>query len=174
VRLLVLLALIVSRQVLAGETFLFEMPDPRLRIVVPDIPQVKMGVHPNKPVQPHALFFGSNGSEYTISVLMPTSDPGMTARDCARASARGVISRYGLDPKFVVTLQPSETTFVILFPYRVDTFVQFKAFLFSSYRGTHCIDVHVSRTMTPVAEKALAEDLAKWFQGFRAAKIETY
>jgi hypothetical protein len=74
----------------------------------------------------------------------------------------------------VVTGQANETTFLMMFPYRLDPVIQFKAFLLSGYKGTHCVEVHISRTVLPAPEKALAEDLARWFQGFRGAKIETY
>jgi len=174
-RVLALLALISGGQVFAGDTFTFEMPDPRLRIVVPDIPQMRMAVHPNNAMQPHARFMGSDDrTGHVVSVLLPTADAGMTARECAQAGSRAVVKRFGLDPKFVVTLQPEENTFVMLFPYRVEPVLQFKAFLLSGYKGTHCVEVHISRTMAPAAERALAEDLAKWFQGFRGARIVAY
>lgn len=161
------------REAFPAETFSFEMPEPRLRIVVPDIPQVKMGPHPNAAVQPHARFMGSAGP-YALSVLIPTADEGMTPADCARAGARSVIGRFGLDPRFVVRLQPNETTFVMLFPYRVDQVIQFKAFLLSGHGGTHCVEVHISRIMEPMPEQAMAEHLARWFEGFRGARIESY
>lgn len=165
---------ILSFNVKAGETFAFEMPDPRLRIVVPDVPQMTMQAHPNAAVQEEARFMGSDGTGYTLSVLVPTADAGMTPRDCARAGARSIIGRFGLDPQFVVGLEANETTFVMLFPYRVDPVIQFKAVLLSGYQGTHCVEVHISRTVPPAAERSLAEDLAKWFQGFRDVRIETY
>ena len=150
------------------------MPEPRLRIVIPDIPQMKMEPHPLAAAQPSARFQGSAEGGYTLSVLMPTADAGMTPRDCAQALARQVINRFGVDPKFVVGVQPNETTFVMLFPYRVHPVIQFKAFLLSGWNGTHCVEVHVSRTMAAAPEKELAESLAKWFQGFRGARIDSY
>ena len=173
-RVVLLLSMFFSSCALAADTFSFDMPEPRLRIVVPDIPQMKMEAHPNAAAQPHARFMGSDGTGTVLSVLMPTADAGMTPRDCARAGARSVINRFGLDPKFVVALQANETMFVMLFPYRVDPVIQFKAFLLSGHQGTHCVEVHISRTMPPAPEKALAEDLARWYQGFRGAKIEAY
>ena len=170
-RVLLFLLVLLSRQVLAFE---FEMPEPRLRIVIPDVPQMSMGVHPNAGVQPHARFMGSDATGYSLSVLLPTADAGMTPRDCARSIARSLVNRFGLDPKFVVAAQANETTFIMLFPYRVDPVIQFKAFVLSGVNGSHCVEVHVSRTMPPAPEKALAEDLARWFQGFRGAKIEPY
>jgi hypothetical protein len=172
-RWLVVLLLALACDAFGQETFSFEMPEPRLRIVVPDAPQMKMGVHPNAAAQPHARFFGSAGA-YTLSVLVPTADAGMTARDCARSSARSITSRFGLDPRFVVARQVDEATFLMLFPYRVDALIQFKAFLLSGTQGTHCVEVHVSRTMERLPEKAMAEALARWFEGFRGAKVEPY
>lgn len=158
----------------AADSFSFDMPDPRLRIVIPDIPQMAMKPHPLAAAQPHARFMGSDDSGHVVSVLLPTADAGMTPRDCAQSLARGVINRFGLDPKFVVGVQVNETTFAMLFPYRVDRVIQFKAFLLSGHAGTHCVEVHVSRTIIDAPEKEMAEALAKWFRGFRDARIEPY
>ena len=150
------------------------MPEPRVRIVVPDIPPIKMEPHPDAAKQPHARFMGSDGTGYVVSVLTPAADPGMTPRECARSMARSVINRFGLDPRFVVGLETNAATFVMLFPYRVDPVIQFKAFVLSGDVGALCVEVHISRTMPPEPEKALAEDLAKWFEGFKGARIEAY
>jgi len=173
VRRWLLLASVLALPAVGAETFSFEMPEPRLRIVVPDVPQMKMGRHPLADKQPQARFIGS-AEGYTLSVLLPTADDGMTPQECAQALARRVISRFGLDPKFVVGVQPNETTYVMLFPYRVHPVIQFKAFLLSGWNGTHCVEVHVSRTMAAAPEKEMAESLAKWFEGFRGARIEPY
>ena len=165
---------LLAAPALGADTFSFDMPDPRLRIVVPDLPQIEMKPHPLAASQPHARFLGSSGDGVTLSVLLPTADPGMTPRDCARSLARHVINRFGLDPKYVVGVQANDTTFVMLFPYRVDAVVQFKAFLLSGSSDAHCVEVHVSRTMGPAPEQQMAESLAKWFEGFRGARIEPY
>jgi len=153
--------------------FVFEMQEPRLRIVIPDVPEMKMQAHPDAKRLPHARFLGAEAG-YTLSVLTPAADAGATPGECARSGSRGVISRFGLDPKFVVGFQADERTFVMLFPYRVDPVIQFKAFLLSADQGKHCVEVHVSRTMAPATEQALAEALARWYQGFRDARIESY
>lgn len=173
-RILVVLSVLFASSA-SADTFSFDMPEPRLRIVVPDIPQMKMAVHPNNAAQPHARFMGSDDrTGHVVSVLLPTAAAGMSPRDCARSISRSLINRFGLDPKYIVGVQANETTFVMLFPYRVDPVIQFKAFLLSGYNGTHCVEVHISRTMRPAAEEALAEDLARWFEGFRGARIEPY
>src|SRR5262245_58845973 len=108
----------------AADTFSFEMPDPKLRIVVPDIPQMKMGVHPNAAQQPHARYFGGDDTGYSISILMPTADAGMTPRECANSISRSVVKQFGVDPKYVNALQNDDSTFVVIFPIRVDTLIQ--------------------------------------------------
>lgn len=155
-------------------TFSFDMRQPPLRLVVPDIPQMKMGAHPNAPAQPHALFMGTGEKGYSISVLMPTADAGMTAKDCAVSSHRSLVSRYGLDRKSVAAHQTNESTFVMLFPVRTGPLIQFKAYLLSGYGGTHCLEVHISRTVTARSQEAVSAELEAWYRGFREAKIEAY
>ena len=156
------------------EIFLFDMKKERIRVRVPDIPQMQMGPHPNAGTQPHLLYMGSGPDGYTISVLMPTADKGMTSRDCAKSSYRALASRYGLDPKHVVSHQADQATFVMLFPVRTAEFTQFNAYLLSGYRGTHCLEVHISKLLKTSSQEALTQQLASWFEGFRDAKIEPY
>ena len=53
----------------------------------------------------------------------------------------------------------------MLFPVRADPVVQLKAYLMSGH-GTHCIEVHLSKTV--LSEK----DIVPWFKGFEGARIE--
>jgi hypothetical protein len=158
----------------AAETFSFDMPQPRLRVVVPDIPQIKMGIHPNAALQPHARFMGTGPQGFNISILMPTADAGMSPRDCARTMHKSIMARFGVDPKFVVAQQANESTFVMLFPLKIDPLVQFKAFLLSGYAGSHCVEVHISKTIMPATPETVSAQLPNWYQGFRKAKIENY
>ena len=158
----------------ASDRFSFDMEKPRLRLVVPDMPQIRMGPHPNAGAQPHALYMGSGADGFTISVLMPTADKGMTPSDCAKSSYRSLVSRYGLDPKQVTTHQANDATFVMLFPVRVGPLTQFKAYLLSGHGGSHCLEVHISKTLGTSSKEAQAEGLASWYQGFREARIESY
>lgn len=154
--------------------FSFDMTKQRVRVQVPDIPQMQMAPHPNAGAQPHALYMGSAPGGYSLSVLMPTADQGMTPRDCAKSSFRSLVSRYGLDPKHVVSHQADDATFVMLFPVRLGEFTQFKAYLLSGYRGTHCLEVHISKLLPATSEEALTRQLTTWFEGFREAKVESY
>ena len=158
----------------AAETFSFDMPQPRLRVVVPDIPQIKMGIHPNAALQPHARFMGTGPQGFSITILMPTADAGMSPRDCARTMHKSIMARFRVDPKSVVAQQANESTFVELFPLKIDPLVQFKAFLLSGSAGSHCVEVHISKTIVPATAETVSAQLPNWYQGFRKAKIESY
>lgn len=156
----------------AGAGFSFEMPDERLRIVIPDIPQMTMRDHPNAAVQPSARYLGGDVTGYTISVLTPASDRGYGSEACAVYLFSKLLLRYGLDPKKVTRRKTDANTHVALFPVRMGPFVQFKTYLLSGYGGTHCIEVHVSR-MVPADDKdKLIEQLTDWYKGFHDARIE--
>jgi hypothetical protein len=131
---------------------------------------MQMNTHPLAGAQPHLRFMGSGPSGYTISVLLPTADAGMTPRDCARSGASSIVRRFGVKTDELVTRQTNEITTVMLFPFRVAgvPIIQLKAFVLSGYAGTHCLEVHLSKVVTDEGE------VASWLKGFTTAKIEKY
>lgn len=157
----------------SADGFRFDMPDPRLRITIPDIPQFALGVHPNAPSQPSARFFGGGPNGYSLSILIPTADAGMTALDCAGSLSRSIASRYKLDPKFTVTHRSNDVTFLMLFPYRAGPIIQLKAYLLSGI-ADHCLEVHVSKVVTAAKPEAAAGELSVWLRGFRNARVDSY
>lgn len=136
--------------------FVFEMATPKLRILIPDAPAMKMD----------AGLRGQAPGGYSLSVLVPTADAGMTPVDCARSSSTALARNYGLKREDVVARRTSETTFVMLFPVRIPPIVQLKAYLLSGHGGTHCIEVHLSKVVASEAE------VHAWFSGFEGARIE--
>lgn len=148
--------------------FVFELSEPRLRIVIPDAPPMKMGPHPLAATTPHARAMGSADGGYSISVLTPTSDAGMSPMQCANSLASELVRRYGLQPDAIVRRRNGDSTFVLLFPVKVDSLVQLKAYLLSGHGGTHCVEVHLSKIVR--AER----DVQLWFDGFAGARIDPY
>lgn len=145
--------------------FVFDLDEPRLRISIPDAPPMTMAPHPLAGAQPHARFMGgANG--YSISILTPTADAGMTPVQCANAIAADLVRRYGLKREAIVTRRTSEVSFVMLFPVNAAGTAQLKAYLLSGHGGTHCVEVHVSKVV------ASEKDVAAWFEGFAEARIE--
>ncbi len=154
--------------------FQFDMIEPRVRIVLPDLPPMRMDVHPDAASLPHARYLGTSPDGYTVSVLTPASAPGMSARDCANTLARGIIARFSLDPKAISTGHVSETTSIMLFPLYTGPLLQFKAHVLSGHGGAHCVEVHVSKLIPAVSKEAAVEQLGAWFKGFRGADIVPY
>jgi hypothetical protein len=150
--------------------FEFEMSDPKLRIVIPDAPPMQMGPHPLG--QAHTRYMGSGANGFTISVLVPTADRGMTPADCARSSSSEVARRFGVKADQVVTRQTNESTFVMLFPLKIDPMMQLKAFLLTGYAGTHCVEVHLSKLLR--AGATTEAEVSSWMKGFQKARIEPY
>jgi hypothetical protein len=147
----------------APEHFVFEMNEPRVRIVIPDAPPMQMGPHPRVDLR-HARFLGANAA-YSLSVLTPTADPGMDAAACARSMSSDIFRQFGLKREDVVARRPNERTFLLLFPVKVDPILQLKAYLLSSAEG-YCVQVHLSKTVTS------KDDIEPWFRGFGNARIE--
>ena len=154
----------------AAAHFEFEMTEPKLRIVIPDAPPMQMGPHPLG--QAHTRFMGGGPRGFSISVLTPTADRGMTPLECARSRVGSVAQRFGLKREDVVMLQPNDTTLVMLFPFKAaEPMMQLKAFLLSGHGGTHCVEVHLSRMLAGNATEA---EIGAWMKGFQKARIETY
>jgi TPR repeat protein len=151
----------------APKHFVFEMTEPKLKIVIPDAPPMQMGPHPLAGTQPHARFMGSGVDGFSISVLTPAAKPGMTPAQCASSISYELVRRYGLKPEGIVRRRPDDSTYILLFPVNVAPSVQLKAYLMSGH-GAHCIEVHLSRTVR--SEK----DVEAWFKGFAGARIELH
>jgi hypothetical protein len=147
------------------EHFVFEMNDPRVRIVIPDVPPMTMAAHPLGAAQANARYMGTGDPAYTISVLTPTADAGMSPLDCARSLTGSLARRWGLKRDDVVMRQTNDRTIVLLFPVPVGPMVQLKAYLLSG-EGGHCVEVHLSKLTKS------KDDLAPWLNGFENARIE--
>ena len=152
----------------AAAHFVFEMPQPRLRISIPDAPAMEMGPHPLAAAQPNARYLGSAADGTTVSVLTPFASAGMTPKDCANALGEAVVRRFAVKPDELKTLQADDgLTFVLLFVYKVAPVVQLKAFLLSG-GGGNCLEVHLSKTVADDSGRG------EWMKGFAGARVEKY
>lgn len=158
----------------AAETFSFDLTENRLRIVIPDIPQMKMAPHPLSTSRRDMRFMGTDASGYSISIITPTADAGMGPKACASSSYKSLLTRYRLDPDRVMARQVNDTTFIVLFPFRSEQTMQFKAYILSGYGGDHCIDVHVSKAVFAATKEEATLELKAWLSGFSKAVIAPY
>jgi hypothetical protein len=125
-----------------------------------------MGPHPLQATHPHLRFYGSEGP-YTLSILTPTADRGMTALECASSTIRSLGSRPNVPrAEDVYRARIDDNTFVAIYAARMPGFLQLHAHFVSAAGGTHCVEVHASKVVTS------KDDIAPWFKGFGKAKIE--
>lgn len=148
------------------KTFAFEMSDPRFRVVIPSLPAISMAVHPSHASKPHLRYLGANGP-YTVSILAPTADAGMTARDCAVSEFKKLESVPGIPPPDkVYKAKIDDNTFVAIYAMPMEGTMTLHAHLISAAGGTHCIQVHASKTTRS------KDDMEPWWKAFGNAKFE--
>lgn len=149
-----------------AEEFAFEVASPKFKVSIPGIPQLKMDVHPRNASQPQLRFLGSAGP-YTVSVFTPSAAAGMTPLECASATARTLAARPGVPPPAeVYKTRLNSNTFLAFYASTSGGTVQLHAHLLSAAGGTHCIEVHATRT------SILEDDLAEWLKDLEKARIE--
>jgi hypothetical protein len=147
------------------QSFKCDMESPKIRIEVPEIPQVKMAAHPLKAAQPHLRLAGSSDG-YTVSVAIPTVDAGMTAKECAISLAGGLARRHKLTPDNAFFGPAGDNTFQFRFILDLgDGSYQMNSYILSGYKGTHAVNVHISKT---TKDKA---DFDQWLKGFPKALV---
>lgn len=149
----------------SGSGFSFSFDNPKVQVIIPEIPQIKMGPHPMAARGPHLRYMGSAGV-YNLSILTPTADPGMTPLDCAQSIISGIIQRAGLQQDQYSMFQAlDQKTYGIFFSIKVLEFNQMNAHLISSAAGKYCVEVHVSKMTSSEAEAK------NWNNGMPNARI---
>ena len=144
----------------------FQIKEPNVAVTIPNIPQMKMDVHPMHEARPHLRLLGSDGP-YSVSIMTPTADTGMTALECASSTIKNLGSRPGVPaPSQVYKARINDRTFVAIYASTITGFMQLHAHLLSAANGTHCIEVHASKVASS------KDDIDPWFKGFGEATIE--
>ncbi|QJR09505.1 hypothetical protein DSM104443_00549 [Usitatibacter rugosus] len=148
----------------AGE-LVIDVSSPDVTITVPNVPAMKMERHPMSATQPHARLLGSEGS-YTVSVLMPTADAGMSALECASSTIGALSKRPGVPPQAqIYKARINAQTFIAIYAAPASGAVLLHAHLVSAAAGTHCVEVHVSKVSMS------QDDLKPWFKDWDKANI---
>lgn len=162
-----ILVIFFSSSVLADEHFNLKMKEPNVHIQIPGLSQIEMNVHPLNALKPHLRLQGSK-SPYTISIIVPTADAGMTPLECAHSRGNAVMNRFNLSPKKTYFSPAGEDTFQLRYAESLgDSLYQLQSYIFSSYKGTHCIEVHISKVTNS------KDDFRPWFIGFTEATVKT-
>ena len=147
--------------------FSFHVAEPSFTVTLPGIPQMNMAPHPLNASKPHLRYLGSEGA-YTVSILTPTADAGMTALQCASSMIRSLASRPGVPPAGQVHRgKVNDHTFAAIYASPGAGFVQLHAHVLSAVGGTHCVEVHASK----IAHSK--DEVDPWFTGFAKADISS-
>lgn len=150
----------------AQAQLVIEVEKPAFRISVPGLPAMTMEDHPGRASAPHLRLLGSQGP-YTVSLLVPTADAGMTAEECASFTINRLPGRPGVPPQdriYKARIDPN--TYLALYVSPLPSGKQLHAHLLSSAGGTHCVDLHAS-----LVSKS-NDDADAWFKAFSGARIE--
>lgn len=148
----------------AGD-FVVEVDAPKFRVTLPDVLRMKMDVHPLHASKPHLRLLGNEGP-YTVSVMTPTAEAGMSALECASATLGSIAQRPGVPPREqIYKVRLNERTFAAIYASPLPSAMQLNAHLMSAAGGTHCVEVHASRISTS------SEDVDGWFKAFEKADI---
>lgn len=149
-----------------AEDLVFEVAEPKFKVTLPNVPGMAMDVHPMNASQSHLRLLGSEGP-YTVSVMTPTAQAGMSALECASATLGSIVQRPGVPPREqIYKVRLNERTFAAIYASPLPNAVQLHAHFMSAVGGTHCVEVHASRvSQSP-------DDLDGWFKGFGKADIE--
>lgn len=149
-----------------AEDFVFEVAAPKFKVTLPNVPRMAMDVHPMNASKPHLRLLGTEGP-YTVSVMTPTAQAGMSALECASATLGSIAQRPGVPPREqIYKVRLNERTFAAIYASPLPSAVQLHAHFMSAAGGTHCVEVYASRvSQSP-------DDLDGWFKGFSKADIE--
>jgi len=142
--LLALMSLFTLPMIAHAEGFEFEMEDPDIRIVVPDLPEMSMETHPMHEKYSHLRYQGT-AQPFILSVMTPTADADMTPEECMNSSASSYVERYELGKDEYAIYKLNESTFLLEYLTSTSGVDQIHAHLLSAAAGTHCVDVHISR-----------------------------
>jgi hypothetical protein len=157
---------LLAAPLLAQAEFRYEMTEPPFRVVVPSLPAISMELHPEAAKGAHLRRLGSEGP-YTVSILTPTSSPGMSPTDCANVMFAELPKRPGVPrQEQVYKARLDENTYIAIYGTQQPTGVLLQAHLVSAVRGTHCVEVHAGRAAST------EQEARQWFASFRGARIE--
>ena len=128
----------------ADDGFFIRIAEPKIEISIPLFPQIEMKTHHSREISPHFQVEGRL-NPYTVTVLTPTTDDGMTVDECANATANKTIDDNGLSDTAARLYNLNPTTKMFIYITSHGGFKQTHAHLLSAHTGSYCINMHISR-----------------------------
>lgn len=151
----------------ARAEFALEVDNPRFRVLVPNLPPVKMEPHPSHKEHPNLRLIGVDGP-WLVTLNTPDADAGMKPQECANVIATAIPKRSGgLSQEHIRKARLDPNTFIAAYvlPRKAGQ-MQLNAHLISAAGGAHCVELHVAMV---TASKQAAEE---WMKTFAGARIE--
>jgi len=137
------LASLAGTPVTADEGFSATLTEPSFQVDIPKLLPIELSVHPLNASKPHLRKFGSAGG-FTVSVIVPTSDPGMSAEDCMRNRVPRILESFGVSSDKSILKRPAENTYALIF-FPMTSPPQMQGFLFGKAETDHCIEIHIAK-----------------------------
>ena len=147
------------------ETLNIELSDPDIRITIPGMPKLEMGVHPMNASTPNLRLQGSNGI-VSVSVMTPNISDEVSPIGCATAVANTVLTQSVVTREQVFLGRSDEQTFLIIYGLPLEQSVLLNTHIVSSEGDKRCIEAHVSKVSTSDS------DIEPWFNGFGESSID--
>lgn len=151
----------------AHAEFSVEVDAPGVRVVIPELPQVKMEPHPSHAQHANLRLIGVDGP-YMVTLNTPDADAGMKPQQCANIIAGALTKRPGVPSQENITksrLDPNTYAAMYVVPKKGGQ-MQLNAHLISAGGGTHCVELHIA-TLAGSKDEAQA-----WFRKVATARIE--
>jgi hypothetical protein len=166
-KLLVLLGLFSSGLYASDDAapLIVQMQDPNVRITVPGMSHLDMGVDPMNEHKPNFRLLGTNGKT-AVSIITPDIGGVVSPTACATAVANSVLALGRIERDQIFLGRANEHTFLIIYGMPLTESVMLNAHIVSSAGSEICIEAHVSKISTSDA------DIEPWFNGFVDATIE--
>lgn len=144
-----------------------EITDPNIRITIPSMPKIEMGVHPKNEQDPIFRLSGNQGRT-NLSIITPKIDAEISPIACASAIANIVLSQQDVSREQLFLGRANEQTFLIIYGLPLEKSVLLNTHIVSADGTTQCIEAHVSKISTSEA------DIEPWYNGFGDSNIEPF
>ncbi len=144
-----------------------EISDPKVRITIPGMPKIDMGVHPMNQQDPIFRLRGEVGKT-SVSIITPKIDAAITPMACASAIANILLTQQGIEREQMFLGRSDEQTFLVIYGLPQENSVLLNTHIVSADEGEYCIEAHVSKISTSDT------DIAPWYNGFAESSIEHY
>lgn len=142
-----------------------ELSEPSLRITIPGMPEIAMGVHPMNEHKPNFRLLGDSG-RISVSVITPNIDGAITPMSCASAIANLILSLHDVTREQLFLGRANEETFLIIYGLPMENGVLLNTHIVSSVKANQCIEARVSKTSTSDS------DIEPWFSSFGDSDIK--